>query len=77
MEILNLFEITVEVSILILFIGIVRKLLKKFINPNLRYRCSVTGRCIGHTACGREWDSRRQREAGGLFCTGYRSEIGY
>lgn len=37
MEILNLFEITVEVSFLILFIGIVRILLKKFLNPNLRY----------------------------------------
>lgn len=37
MEFLNLFEITIEVSFLILFIGIVRKLLKNFINPNFRY----------------------------------------
>lgn len=37
MEVLNLFELTVEVSFLILFIGIVRKLLKNFINPGLRY----------------------------------------
>lgn len=37
MEFLNLFEITIEVSFLVLFIGIVRKLLKKFINPNLLY----------------------------------------
>lgn len=37
MEVLNLFELTVEVSFLILFIGIVRKLLKKFINPGLLY----------------------------------------
>ena len=37
MEVLNLFKITVEVSFLILLIGIVRKLLKNFINPNFRY----------------------------------------
>ncbi|MCH5270671.1 MAG: hypothetical protein J1E83_07965 [Lachnospiraceae bacterium] len=37
MEVLNLFEITVEVSFLILFIGIARRLFKNFINPNLRY----------------------------------------
>ena len=37
MEVLNLFELTVEVSFLILFMGIVRKLLKKYINPGLIY----------------------------------------
>lgn len=37
MEILNLIEITVEVSVLVISIGIVRSLFAKKLNPNIRY----------------------------------------
>ena len=37
MEILNLAEITVEVSALILFISLIRALFRKKSNPNVRY----------------------------------------
>lgn len=37
MELLNLFEITIQVSVLIIFIIITRKLFKKRLDPNIRY----------------------------------------
>jgi beta-lactamase regulating signal transducer with metallopeptidase domain len=37
MRFLNLFEITAEVSVLIVLIGIIRMALKKRLNPNIRY----------------------------------------
>ena len=37
MEIINLFDLTVETSLLILLIGTINKLLRKRLDPNIRY----------------------------------------